>query len=216
MLSMQELKPLVQEARQKVSKRSFDQSFELFLVFKDLDLKKQPLNLNEVVFLPHSSSKRAKVCVIASGDLALRARKAGADHVIDSNELDRLANQKRQIRKIASEYDFFLAEAALMAKVGKVLGQYFGPRGKMPAPIAPNAPIEQLIERYRGATRIRSRNQLSAACKVGDEKMTDDRIVDNSLAVIDTVVKKLPLGFKNIGALGMKLSMSAPATLRLR
>ena len=215
MLSAENLRQLVQEARQKAAKRNFDQSFELILTFKDLDLK-QPLNLNETVFLPHSFEKRSKICVIASGDLALRARNAGADLVIDAEELDRLANQKRAIRKIASNHNFFLAEASLMPKVGKILGQYFGPRGKMPTPIPPNAPLEQILSRYRSAVRVRSRNQLAAACKVGDVKMADDRIVDNALAVVDAVAKKLPMGVKNIGKVIMKLTMSPPTTLRVR
>lgn len=215
MLSAENLKQLVQEVRQKAVKRNFSQSFELILTFRDVDVK-QPLNLNEVVFLPHSFEKRPKVCVIASGDLALRARNAGADLVIGGEELDRLANQKRMIRKIASNYDFFLAEAPLMPKVGKILGQYFGPRGKMPTPLPPNAPLEQILVRYRSAVRVRSRNQLAAACKVGDEKMADDRIVDNALVVMDAVAKKLPMGLKNIGNVVMKLTMSPPSTLKLR
>ena len=215
MVSAESLKQLVQEARQKAVRRSFSQSFELILTFRDLDVK-QPLNLNEIVFLPHPFEKKPKVCVIASGDLALRARNAGADLVIDGDELDRLANQKRVIRKIASSYDFFLAEASLMPKVGKILGQFFGPRGKMPTPIPPNAPIEQMVARYRSAVRVRSRNQLAAACKVGDEKMADERIIDNALAVIDAVAKKLPMGLKNIGKVVMKLTMSPPSILQVR
>ena len=215
LLSAENLRQLVQEAKQKAAKRNFDQSFEMILTFKDLDLK-QPLNLNEVVFLPHSFEKKSKICVIASGDLALRARNAGADLVIDAEELDRLANQKRAIRKIASNHNFFLAEASLMPKIGKILGQYFGPRGKMPTPIPPNAPIEQMLAKYRSAVRVRSRNQLAAACKVGDVKMADERIVDNALAVVDAVSKKLPMGLKNIGKVIMKLTMSPPTALQVR
>ncbi|MFN3621549.1 MAG: 50S ribosomal protein L1, partial [Nitrososphaerales archaeon] len=93
---------------------------------------------------------------------------------------------------------------------------YFGPRGKMPTPIAPNAPLEQILERYRSAVRIRSRNQLAAACKVGDEKMADERIIDNALSVVEAVVKKLPLGLKNIGGVIIKLTMSPPAAFKVK
>lgn len=215
LLNAESVRQLVQEARKKAVKRNFNQAFELILMFKELN-PKQPLNLNEIVFLPHPFEKRPKICVIASGDLALRARNSGADLVIDEEALDRLANRKREIRKIASSYDFFLAEAALMPKVGKILGQYFGPRGKMPTPIAPNAPLEQILEKYRSAVRVRCRNQLAAACKVGDEKMADDKVVDNVLAVVDAIVKKLPLGLRNIGGAVMKLTMSPPAVFKSR
>ena len=79
-------------------KRNFQQSFELILRLKDIDVKKLDLNVNEVVFLPNKLSDVAKICVFAGGDTALRAQNAGADRVIECGELDRLASEKRSAK----------------------------------------------------------------------------------------------------------------------
>jgi len=194
--------------------RNFSQSFEILISLKDIDQKKNPLNINDVVFLPHELSKKPKICVFATRDFASRSKKAGADRVIEGDELDKLAQQKRDLRKISSQYTFFLAEVSLMPKIGKIFGQFLGPRGKMPTPLPPNASVESMIERYRNAVRVRSRSQMAATCKVGDQKMADERITENSLSIIDAIEKKLPSGSKNIKNIKIKLTMSQPIAIK--
>jgi large subunit ribosomal protein L1 len=81
MVTNTQIAELVKRAREEATKRKFTQSAELTLVLKDIDVKKG-FNLNEVVALPHKSSKVPSVCVIASGDMGSRARKAGIDRVM--------------------------------------------------------------------------------------------------------------------------------------
>jgi len=172
------------------------------------------LSINEVVYLP-KTSKEASVCVFAAGDLALRAKRSGADRVIEPEELDRLSTDKRQLRKISRDYSFFLAETSLMPKIGKAFGQYLGPRGKMPTPVPPNAPIETMIKRFRSATRVRSRGQLAIACKIGDEDMGDQDLAENTLAVLEAVERKLPSGAKNLDKVMVKMTMSEPVAIKV-
>jgi large subunit ribosomal protein L1 len=190
------------------TKRNFLQSFELILKLKDIDVKKSDLNINEVVFLPNKLSELAKVCVFAAGDNAVRAQRAGADRVIENAELDRLASEKRSAKKLAREYQFFLADTSLMPKIGRILGPYLGPKGRMPTPVPPNAPLEAMLNRYRTAVRIKSRGSLSVAGKVGDESLDDSKVADNALAVISQVERKLPNGERNIQSLIVKKSMA--------
>jgi large subunit ribosomal protein L1 len=204
---MPELIEIIKKARESTKKRNFSQSFELILSLQNIDFKKKEFSLNETVFLPHAFTNPPSICVFASGDMALRAKNTNVDRVIEPEELDKLMLSKREARKIAKYYDFFLAEAPLMPKIGKIFGPYLGPKGKMPSPLPPNAPIENIIARYRSATRVRVKNQLTISCKIGDEGMSDDKIAENSSAVISSIEKKLPLGSKNIKNIMIKLTM---------
>lgn len=201
------LEQLTKARSSDYSKRNFQQSFELILKLKDIDVKKTDLNINEVVFLPNKLSGLAKVCVFAVGDNAVRAQRAGADRVIESAELDRLASEKRAAKKLAREYQFFLADTSLMPKIGRILGPYLGPKGRMPTPVPPNAPLEAMLSRYRTAVRIKSRSSLSVAGKVGDESLDDSKVADNAMAIISQVEKKLPNGEKNIQSMTLKKTM---------
>jgi large subunit ribosomal protein L1 len=82
-----------------------------------------------------------------------------------------------------------------------------GPRGKMPTPVPFNAPIDSILERFRSSIRVRLRNSLSLACKIGDETMSDEDLTANANAVINLVEKKLPSGDKNIKKIMIKTTM---------
>jgi large subunit ribosomal protein L1 len=216
MLSKSQIQEQVAKARaEDYKKRDFQQSFELILKLKDVDVKKTDLNINEVVFLPNKLSQQAKVCVFAGGDSALRAQRAGADRVIESGELDRLASEKRSAKKLARDYQFFMADTSLMPKIGKILGQFLGPKGRMPTPIPPAAPIEAMLSRYRTAVRVKARGSLSVAGKIGDESLDDSKLAENALAVINQVEKKLPNGEKNIHSMVVKKTMGKLAKVRM-
>jgi large subunit ribosomal protein L1 len=204
------LKNMLKNARDGITKRNYTQSAELTLILKDIDIKKG-FSINEVVNLPNKITKNSSVCVFASGDMGMRARKAQVDRVIEPEELDRLGTNKKDARKVVKGYDFFLADTTLMPKVGRSLGQFMGPKGKMPSPLPYGAPIENITERFRGSVRARAKNQLNVSAKIGDEKMEDDQLVNNALAVISAIEKKLPQGDKNIHNAIIKFTMSKPS-----
>ena len=197
---------MVSEAKKGQKQRKFKQTVELIMVFRDIDVKKG-FAINETVQLPRKLSHPASVCVVASGDLGLKAKSANADRVVDGTEVNKVGANKRESRKLINGYDFFLSDTSLMATVGKTLGQFMGPRGKMPTPVPFNAPIDSILERFRSSIRVRLRNSLSLACKIGDETMSDEDLVANANAVISLVEKKLPSGDKNIKKIMIKTTM---------
>jgi large subunit ribosomal protein L1 len=124
-----------------------------------------------------------------------------------------LGTNKREARKIVKEHDFFLADVALMATVGRAFGQFLGPKGKMPTPLPYGAPIDAIADRLRKSIRIRAKNQLNASAKIGDEKMDDSQLMANASAVLGAVEKKLPQGDKNIRDIVVKFTMGKAAKL---
>jgi large subunit ribosomal protein L1 len=204
----------VKEAKEKSEKRKFNQSIELILNLKDVDMKSSEGKLQEIVELPYSLAKQNKICVIASGELALKARRANADLVIERAELEGFAGKKRELRKIANDYDFFIAEAPLMPSVGRILGSVLGPRGKMPMPVPPTADIASLIGKHRKTLVVRIRNQPILQCRIGSENMKEEEIAENIQAVLRVVEGKLKRGEKNIKLAYIKASMGKPVSIK--
>ena len=204
---------MVKESREKSKKRNFNQSFEIIVTLRDIDVKKQDFNISETVYLAHKFTKKPGICVFAGGDMALKAKRSKADRVIEPEELEKNASDKRQLRKIAKGYSFFLSETTLMPKIGKILGQFLGPKGKMPAPVPPNAPVENMVERFISAVRIRSRGQLAVTGKVGDESMNDEAVAENAVIILNAIEKKLPSGNNNIQKVMLKMTMAEPVTI---
>ena len=203
------------ELRKGIVKKKFTQSIDLVVRLREIDLKKPENRINEAIALPNPPEKALKVCVIASGDLGTRAKAAGADMVVGRQEIDNLAKDKKGARKLAQEYDFFIAEAPLMPLVGRALGSFLGPRGKMPTPVPPNAAIDQIIANHRKMVRVRMREQPVLQCRVGTEAMPDEKLVENIQAVVSRIEQKLERGFKNIGEILVKGTMSKPVKINL-
>jgi large subunit ribosomal protein L1 len=201
----------IKEVKEKSKKRNFTQSVELILNLKDIDMKSPEGRIQERIELPYPSPEKPnKICVIATGELALKAKRAKADLVIGKDELVGLAGRKKDLRKIANEYNFFMAEAPLMPRVGKILGPALGPRGKMPVPVPPTADVAGLIKRYRKMVFVRMRNQPVIRCRVGTESMKEEEIAENVEIVLKTIEGKLKRGMKNIKTVYLKASMGKP------
>jgi large subunit ribosomal protein L1 len=126
-----------------------------------------------------------------------------------------LGKDKKATRKLVTEYDYFIAEAPLMPLVGKTIGPILGPRGKMPTPVPPNAPIDQIVNSHRKLIRVRVRDQPVVQCRIGTEKMPDEKIAENALAVFSRVEAKLERGAKNIRQVLVKTTMGKPVKVQI-
>jgi len=196
----------IKKAKQSSKKRNFVQSIELAVNLKDIDLKKPENRLNTEITLPNETGKEPKICVIATGDLAVKAKDAGV-HVIDKDELNEISRNRKNVKKLAQEYDFFVARADLMPQVGKTLGPVLGPRGKMPKPIPPNADINAILNQYKKNARIRMRNNPVVHLRVGNENMDEDKVAENVQNVINFLEGKFERGARHIKSVYLKTTM---------
>jgi large subunit ribosomal protein L1 len=204
----------VKEAKEKSGQKKFNQTVDLILDIKEIDMKAPEGKITEVVELPHATAKPNKICFVASGELALKARRANADNVIERTDLDALAGKKKDLRKIATDYDVFISEASLMSTVGRTLGPVLGPRGKMPVPVSPTADVSALIEKHRKTVVVRMRNQPIIQVTVGTQNQSDEELVDNIQAVLRVLEGKLKRGLKNIELVFIKTSMGTPVKIK--
>jgi len=205
----------LKEMRARTKKRNFRQSVELLVSLRDIDLRRPENRIRELVELPNGLGKEARVCVIASGDAALRARRAGLD-VLDREELEAMAGDKKAAKKLAEQYDFFVAEAPLMPLIGRVLGPVLGPRGKMPTPVPPMADFKPVVERLKKSVRVVAWKAPNVYCRVGTEDMDDKALAENINAVIKALEDKLPRGLGNIKSVYVKMTMGPAVEVRLR
>ena len=206
MANESQLMEVIKQAKEADKDRKFKQSVEMIMVFRDVDVKKG-FAINETVQLPKKTSKPATVCIMASGDMGVKAKNAKADLVVDENELAKLSTDKKKSKNIINKYDFFLADTKLMPTVGKTLGQLLGPRGKMPTPVPFNAPIESFLERFRSSIKIKAKGSLAMSCKIGEENMEDADLAANANAVATAIEKALPNGSKNVKKIMFKTTM---------
>jgi large subunit ribosomal protein L1 len=196
----------VQKALQSAKKRNFTETVELAINLIDVDLSIPKNRIQEDIILPNGRGKQIKVCVIGGGELALKAKDV-ADRVITPEELGAFADDKKQAKKIANQTDYFIAEAPLMAQVGKRLGTVLGPRGKMPKPIPPGTDPAAMVDGLRKSVTVRTKDRKTFHVPVGTVDMDAEKIADNIDMILKRVALRLEKGDANIQSAYVKTSM---------
>ena len=192
--------------------RKFVETVEVSINLRDVDLQNPQKRISAEVALPHGRAKPARVAVFAQGETAVISKKI-VDTVISPEQIDELAEDKREARKLANRFDFFIAETGLMASIGKSLGVVLGPRGKMPRPIPPQADVARIINSLSNLVPVRSRDRPTFHVPFGNVSMSKEQLADNLETILKRVESNLDRGTDNIASIWVKTSMGKAVRL---
>lgn len=195
------LKNKIEEAIKTKEKRKFKQSLELIIVLKDVDVKEIKNNIS-IITLPYfNDSKVVVFSEIKRSDINAES--------ISLKEIENISQNKRLAKKFARSFDFSLAETKLIPVIGKLLGKFLAPLGKMPIPITDEKKLNENIEKLKKSRKINlKQNQIQV--KIGKEDMKLEELFENAKSAINQIVSVLPNGEKNIKKIYVKLTMSKP------
>src|ERR1700744_2808179 len=194
----------VEEAVKLVKSRAtakFDETIELAI---NLGVDPRPADQmgRGVGALPNGTGRSLRVAVFAKGAKAEEAKKAGAD-IVGAEDLFETVN------KGEVNFDRCIATPDMMGLVGR-LGKVLGPRGMMPNPKVGTVTMDvtQAIKDAKGgAVEFRVEKAGVVQAGVGKASFTEDAIVQNVKAFVDSVVKAKPTGAK--GTYMKKISLSS-------
>jgi len=164
----------------------FDETVEL-TVWLGVDPRKADQLVRGTLVLPHGLGRSKTVLVIAQGDKIKEAEEAGADFV----------GGEDMVTKIKGgwlEFDAVIATPDMMRLVGG-LGKVLGPRGLMPNPKTGTVTFDvktAVRETKAGKVEYRVDKTGVIHTAVGKVSFEENKIVDNTRALIDAVVKAKP------------------------
>jgi len=207
------LRDAIVEAKNKAKQRKFSQSMDLVVNFKGIDFNKPDTKLSIDVVLPKGRGKPKKIALICGDELASKS-KGLVDTIIPIKDLEKMASNKKALKRLADQTSFFFAQIDAMPLVGRFLGQALGPRGKMPKPVPPTADLKAPVERARNTISIKTKgkNLPVVHAGFGTEEQSDEDLEANALAVIEAILSKVPQGKANIKSILVKATMG-PAIL---
>jgi len=179
----------IKEAKEKSKKREFKQSIEIGINLKDVNLDAAD-KINTSIRLPKGRGKEIQVGVFADGDINLQAKKQ-SKHVLNKQEIEEYAKNRRKMKKYANQCYSFLAQPDLMPLIGKKWGIVLGPRNKMPQIIPPNADVKELILNQKNTVKIKTKKNPTIHVPVGTEDMKEEDLVENIKAVLTTIERTI-------------------------
>jgi len=204
---------VVKAVKQDSKKRNFKQSFDLVINLKAYDAKKQPIEA--YVTLPKIRKKKLKICAIVDKELSTDAKDI-FDKVILKDDFPEWQGNPKVLRKLAREYDYFVAQANIMPQIAGVFGKYLGPKAKMPNPksgaiIPPKiAGMQPIYDKLQQTVKIVTKNEAIIKCFVGTEENTDEELADNVMAVYNTLLGMLPGEESSVKSVVVKMTMGKP------
>lgn len=210
-MEKKEVAEALKNAKENSKKRNFKQAVDLIISFSDLDLKKPDNHVDVYLQLQNTRNKKTKVCALVDTELEEQAKKI-CDNSIHVSNFDKYAKDKKLSKKLAKEYDFFIAQATIMPKVAMAFGKVLGPRNKMPNPkagciVAPNANLKPLYDKLQTTIRIAVKMHPFYQCVVGYEDMNEEDIIDNITTIYNSLIHNLPKEHNNIKNIYVKLTM---------
>ncbi|MGM0591163.1 MAG: 50S ribosomal protein L1 [Halobacteriota archaeon] len=196
----------VSRALDEAPPRNFRETVDFAINLRDLDLNDPSNRVDESVVLPSGTGQDTTIVVFATGETALRAEDV-ADQVLGPDELEDLGDDSDAAKDLASETDFFVAEASMMQNIGRYLGTVLGPRGKMPTPLQPEDDVVEVVNRMKNTVQLRSRDRRTFHTRVGAQDMSADDIADNIDVIIRRLEANLEKGPLNIDSMFVKTTM---------
>lgn len=206
----------LKELKEKSKKRNFKQSFDLIFTFKNLNLKKPEEQVEFFHTLHYSRGRSVKICALIGSELKDTA-KENCDNAILSDDFSKYGD-KKILKKLVREYDFFIAQANIMAQVATTFGKVLGPKGKMPNPkagcvVPPGTNLKPLVAKLKNTVKIIAKTSPMVQLIIGKEEGDEKEIIDNIMTTYDAVVNHLPSGKNNLKRVLIKLTMSKPIKL---
>ncbi len=205
----EEIKKALTDLR-KGKERKFDQTVDLVINLKKFDLKKNQINF--IVNLPNKI-KDKKICAFLE--------KENKDvETITPKEFKKYSD-KKEIKKLVKNFDFFIAQASIMPKVATTFGRALGPAGKMPSPqlgILASINKEDIVdlkENINKSIKIKAKEPC-IKLPIGKQSMKDEKIIENISSVYDKLLKSLPIGKDNVKNIEIKFTMTKPKKIEIK
>jgi large subunit ribosomal protein L1 len=211
-MNKKEFESIIQKIYTDSKKRNFDESIELIVTFKHLNIKNTENRYDYSIKIPHPFLKETKSLVFVKDKQLAEELKGVVNRIVLDDEIKKIS--KKEAKQLAKENNVFLAEGPAMLTVGKFLGQVLSPRGKMPLIAPPNIEgIKNLIEDAKSRVKVsnkKNKSSIAIQLKIGNKSQKPEDIAENAIMVYNSILEKLPAGKQNIKTVSFKTTMGKP------
>ncbi|MCR5553276.1 MAG: 50S ribosomal protein L1 [bacterium] len=175
----------------ETAKAKFDETIELHVKL-GVDPKNADQQVRGSVVLPHGTGKSVRVLVIAKGDKAEEAKKAGAD-IVGAEEIIDKINRENWL-----DFDACITTPDMMGLVGRI-ARVLGPRGLMPNPKSGTVTTDvtkAINDIKAGKVEYRLDKFAIVHCPIGKKSFGVDKLEENFTTLMDALVKAKPQAAK--------------------
>lgn len=188
-------------------KRNFTETIELQVALKNYDPNKDK-RFSGTVRLPAAPKKKFTVCIIGDQKHIDEAKRLGVP-ALSQDDLKKLKKDKKLVKKLANQYDAFLASATLIRMIPRLLGPGLNKAGKFPAVLGANEDILEKIEATKASIKfqLKSKKALCLGVAVANVSMKQDEVVASITLAVNFLVSLLSKNWQQVKRLYIKSTM---------
>jgi large subunit ribosomal protein L1 len=174
------------------AKAKFDETIELHIKL-GVDSRQADQQVRGTVVLPNGTGKKVRVLVLAKGDKADEAEKAGADYVGAEDMISK-------IQQGFTDFDVCITtmEAEMMQLVGRI-ARVLGPKGLMPSTksgTVTNDVAKAVKDAKAGKVEYRLDKTNIIHVAIGKASFGAEKIKENLDVLMDAIIKAKPAASK--------------------
>lgn len=192
----------------KGKKRKFVESIELQVTLKNYDPQRDK-RFSGTFKLPNIPKAISTVCVLGTQKHCEKAEQIGVDKMT-IDDLKKFNKNKKVIKKFAKKYDNFLASAALIKQIPRILGPGLTKAGKFPSLLDENDNLQEKIDIVKATIKFQMKKVMCMSLAVANVTMSSQEIALNVQLAVNFLVSLLKKNWQNVKVLYIKSSMGPP------
>jgi len=195
----------------KKKPRKFQETVELQIALKNYDPQKDK-RFSGTVRLKHTPRPKYKVCILGDEQ---HIDEANANQVpaMSADDLKKLNKNKKLVKKLAKQYDAFLASDALIKQIPRLLGPGLNKAGKFPTLISHGENMPAKVDELKSTIKFQMKKVLCLAVAIGHVGMSNDELASNISLAVNFLVSLLKKNWQNVRSLHIKSTMGPPQQL---
>jgi large subunit ribosomal protein L10Ae len=187
------------------NKRGFVETVELQISLKNYDPQKDK-RFSGSIRLPCAPKQKFRVCVFGDAQHCDEAKAAGIA-CMSVDQLKPLNKNKKAVKKLAKQYDVFLASDSLIKQIPRLLGPGLNKAGKFPSLLTHQDNMKEKIDELKSTIKFQLKKVTCMSLAVANVSMTPQEIEQNVKLAVNFLVSLLKKHWQNVGRLYVKSTM---------
>jgi len=202
------IKAILKAAKEE-KKRGFLETIDLQISLKNYDPVKDK-RFSGAFRLPIVPRPKYSVCILADAKHEGEAKHAKIP-VLMADDLKKLNKSKKLIKKLANQYDAFLASASLIRQIPRIMGPGLNKAGKFPSVLGNNDDLSAKVDDQKATVKfqLKSKKTICMGVAIANVGMSEQDIFRNITEAVNYMVSLLGKNWQQVKRLYIKSTMGA-------
>jgi len=192
----------------KGKKRNFVETVEVQVTLKNYDPQRDK-RFSGTFRLPSIPRPNLKCCMLGNAAHCEQADRIGVPHM-SVDDLKKLNKNKKLVKKLAKNYDFFMASDNMIKQIPRLLGPGLTKAGKFPTLLSSGDDMQEKIDEVKSTIKFQMKKVMCLNVAVGNVEMEKQQIIVNTQLAANFLASLLKKQWQNIGQMYIKSTMGPP------